>query len=493
MPNRTRSGKIKIVSINEPTPTSSKPAHKEEGLATNDPPKPKRGRGRPRKHEPKPIPSNDVANAEVALYDQDVEEAEVAVNNQDVAEADAEAAVDDQDVSEAEDMVCLNIEERSSHSSRDTSPVVGNGTGPNDASEVELVDLNIYQKMLKTLGHIRAGPEENADIQLKKGSRGKEDLEALKKELISIKDSYFSLRTAKTNRKSREIRNLQRKAKDSIKVIGTMAIELNLKEPAVLAGVYLDIMPNFVKVIMMCVDAHTDDDEDISMASMAEIAGLLKIAYDLGAEAVKQPVSLQPMTADGTYYARRPTLKTLPRIRERRRAFTTALREKRKARERAELEEIVAEQQRELEEKRKEEARKSLEDQAALNNLHRKQRHALDMNMADPRLAEWVRREVAGDATQPNTRREETIHKSRTREAPGTTRPSSILEPVQNHRRAIDDRNERDGAPQKPENTGVPDWSYEEQVIFIETMRSEPGSATLIHCYTRLKLTLLPR
>ena len=486
--SRINSGQRARVSTKEPAPSHSiqlfevpdtepKVPHEADGLTNNNHPKVRSGR--PQKHKLKPASSKNGVDVGEAADNQDNQYAE-----------DAEEAANIADLQSLPDS--RERLPRSANTSEFSGTYPDSNTphhpqDPDGRIEMDLADLEVFNIMRTTLK--RGCRDLKEDISVRPRTVLKA-VKTLNNELESITESYITLRASRM-RGAAQDKDTNTGRDKSIKNITLKSQKLNLEKESVLASVYLDLMPTFVKAITIGVDAHTVT-ESISTASINEILRLLASVYNLAFKAVRQPFELQPKARDRKSSIRGPTLAILPMIKGVWQSFSSELRARQKANERANYERIAAEKKKREE---KEEAlrmwqieqeaavKKKREEEVAerkirLNNLHRHQRQALDAKLADPLFSKWIMRKSARQETKPGTWRKEPSYGTQNSEVTRSAHPLAPLdyeELARNNKRAGEDRKPVNALNQREEGR-LARQSNEAKIIFIDTMRSERGT-----------------
>jgi hypothetical protein len=343
------------------------------------------------------------------------------------------------------------------------------------ASEVDITDLEIYEKWKDHLKGVFRLPDDHCDAEPKGKSKSKQVMELLEA-LASMTEQYSTLRMARVAKRTTEIKNALGDVRKSVKRVINMGTGLKLNTTRNLAAVYLDIIPSFIDAISMGVKAHTTT-ESVNTASIGEIANLLGLVCNLAWEATCQSDKLQPNTSDGIWKLRRPTTEILSTIGAVHQRFTTEFKTRQQAQDRAEQERITTELKRRRQLKDFEEEQRRSEKRIRMNNLHREQRQIIVERLA--KLAPRSMMEGARADANSDSGRKESMYRTNTSDMTRFSHPLATLdyeEVSRNDLRAAEGHTEHARASNRRKEYHSARWSYEEKIVFVETMRSEQGN-----------------
>jgi hypothetical protein len=440
--------------------------------------------GRPRKRKSQPASSNNPAGVEDTIDARDVAEAEDAPGT----------TIELQKVSNSREQLPQRTYASDSSEEDSNSNAAHHAQDPDGTMEGDLADLEIFNRMKATLKHGHSEVKDDFVTQQGSNLKSEQDVQALKDELTTLKTLYRGLRKSRAS--GTGTKKVQKDVTNSIKKITSRTAGLQLRAQPILTDVYLDIMPAFVNAITVGVDAHTHPvNEPISTAAVGEIQNFLGLMCELAEKAANKPDKVQPKTVNGVFL-RRSTKNILPMIRDVHEKFLTEFNTRMKAQSAAEREEIsayLAKRNENIMNRKIEREQKSAEESAKLKNkreetrVHKIQRRDFDAKLADPLLAQWVRRETAQDETRLGNPTTEMMNRTQHLEVTQFTRPLANLdyeELVQNDLRASNDREQVKRSNQHEDHRPVR-WSNDAKIIFIDIMRDERGNITPFDCYNR--------
>jgi len=248
-----------------------------------------------------------------------------------------------------------------------------------------------------------------------------------------------------------------------------------------LIDLYFNIIPGFVKVIKLGVDAH-DAQGSIETPALEEISELLRFLYQLASGAVRQPSEVQPKSQ--RYKTSQPTRELVPMVRQLRQKLLEELKSRNRKLAQAEYLRKQPERDRKRREKEEEE---EAENRRRRKEIYRLQREALQRKLSEPLFGRLLAADIEREAAKAAEKNQQLMpfrHRTSSQQTQG--RHASVDQEVEDdpfrdddegyqrvhvfetekNKRKIDGRNDEDRLKK---------WSEDERTYFIEGLRLYQG------------------
>jgi hypothetical protein len=320
---------------------------------------------------------------------------------------------------------------------------------------------------------------------------------SLNQRLQRMKTGYNGMKNAKANTNNDALENAQSKIKaviDELRKEVEDTLSSRLGDPqrgleyfegqptrTLLIDLYFKIIPDFVKVIKLGVDAH-DAQGSIETPALEEISELLRFLYQLASGAVRQPSEAQPKSH--RYKTSQPTRELVPMVRQLRQKLLEEL--KSRNRKLAQAEYLRKQPERDRKQREKEEEEQA-ENRRRRKEIYRLQREALQRKLSEPLFGRLLAADIEREAAKAAERNQQLMpFRHRTSSQQTQERHASIDQEVEDdpfrdddegyqrvhvfetekNKRKIDGRNDEDRLKK---------WSEDERTYFIEGLRLYQG------------------
>jgi hypothetical protein len=319
----------------------------------------------------------------------------------------------------------------------------------------------------------------------------------LDRRLQRLKTGYNGMKNAKASTDNDALENSQSKIKavvDELRKEVEDTLSSRLGDPqrgleyfeeqptrTLLIDLYFKIIPDFVKVIKLGVNAH-DAQGSIETPALEEISELLRFLYQLASGAVRQPSEAQPKSQ--RYNTSQPTRELVPVVRQLQQKLLEELKSRNRKLAQAEYLRKQPERDRKRREKEEEE---EAENRRRRKEIYRLQREALQRKLSEPLFGRLLAADIEREAAKAAERNQQLMpFRHRTSSQQTQERHTSVYQEVEDdpfrdddegyqrvhvfdtekNKRKIDGRNDEDRLKK---------WSEDERTYFIEGLRLYQG------------------
>jgi hypothetical protein len=319
----------------------------------------------------------------------------------------------------------------------------------------------------------------------------------LDRQLQRLKKSYKEMKSAKASTNNDTLENAQSNIKaviDELRKEVEDALSSRLGDPqrgleyfkekptrTLLTDLYFNLIPDFVKVIKIGVDAH-DAQGSIETPALEEISELLKFLYQLASGAVRQPSEAQPKSKQ--YKTSQPTRELAPMVRQLRQKLLEEM--KGRNRKLAQAEYLRKQPERDRKRREKEEEEEA-ENRRRRNEIYRLQREALQQKLSEPLFGRILAADIEREAAKAAERNQQSMpFRYRTSSQQTQDRHASVDQEIEDDPFRDDDEGyqrvhvfEREKTKRKIDGRNDEDrlkkWSEDERTYFIEGLRLYQG------------------